>query len=196
MDTSPKRSRLTVAYVASLALLGVTACAALDETAIASLRAQGLHVFAGNGYVVRSDEGWQAEFPALPSAEREEYGLGSRLVRATSVSLYTEGNSRGYVLRVYDARAMTSEAREELRALAERNVSRLGEAGPSHIAHEGGVAMHELTIPELEDNPFHAALVRTFVLDGFVVEAIVYAQHGLGASSDARAFFASFRVRH
>ena len=52
-----------------------------------------------------------------------------------------------------------------------------------------------MIILELACNPFHRAILRTFVRGGFVFEAVVIAQRDSGAPSDARSFFASIRLR-
>ena len=187
------RTHAPIALVGT-ALLALAACAAMNDGATSSLQALGLHVFAGRGYVVRSDQGWQAEFPGVPAGALRELGSGSRAMAVTELELRAEADSRGYRLRVYDGRALDAGEREQVRAMAERSTSSWGRVREPRIVREGGLEIHEVVISELTVNPEHDALQRTFVLGGFIVAAIVIAAQGAGDPSDARSFFASIRL--
>ena len=131
----------------------------------------------------------------MPLSAREEYQFGSATIPTVFLDMNAEFGSRGFLLRVYDTRALSEADREALRALAEQRTLEIGQPGPPRVSREGDAEVHDVVITELVDNPYHAAILRTFVLGGFVFEAIVIAQRDMGVTEDARAFFASIRLR-
>jgi hypothetical protein len=197
---STDAQRMSAPLPLRLLLLGavmITAagCMGMDPEAVSSLRALRIQVIEHDGYLLRSEDGWSARFAALPLSAREEYQFRSATVPTVFLDMNAELNSRGYLLRVYDARALDDGDREALRVLAEQRVMESGEPSPPRITREGDAEVHDVVITNLVNTPYHSATLRTFVLGGFVFEAVVIAQRDMGAPSDTRAFFSSIRLR-
>lgn len=109
---------------------------------------------------LRSAEGWSVELPGIPLAERQTYTFASERVPALFFDLAAEAQSRVYLVRVFDAPALSLDAREELRAEAEAQQTRAGSgtsAAPT-VSFRGAPA-HDLIIADVTSRA-HSALSR------------------------------------
>lgn len=143
---------------------------------------------------LRSAEGWSVELPGIPLAERQTYTFASERVPALFFDLAAEAQSRVYLVRVFDAQALSLDAREELRAEAEAQQTRAG-SGTSEprIVSFRGVPAHDLIIRDVTSRA-HSAYLRTVVIGDFVFQLTVIVASASGVPGDVRHFFDSPRV--
>lgn len=174
-------------------VLALTAIACGGSSRIAELSREGIHVApeAGVGwYRLRTDEGYSLSLPGLPLTEREEFVFGGVVVPQRFFDLRTEGQSRGYLVRVFDARALSDGSREELRQQA---MELFVPHGAEIAQREAMVAGEQLVVDGYSQHG-HVGLLRSFVRDGFVWQMLLVMHPGAGAPSDAAKFFGSART--
>lgn len=183
--------RATVLTSLALACVGCGAASGAGQ-----LETLGVHVERRDPgwYRLRSDAGYSFELPGVPRAEREEHALGGALVPTVYYRLMAEMSSRGYLVRVYDARELDPAEREELRARAEERLLRSAEEVSARRRRViGAVAVHEAIIEPLSIYG-HIGLVRTFVRGPFVFEIVTVLLPGGGPPDDARRVVGSVRA--
>jgi hypothetical protein len=178
-----------------LVLIGVgSAC--ITDTRLRDLETVGIvtRVDTLGWYRFERAGAYRFRMPGVPVAERESYFFGGVSVPALYFDLSAEANSRGYLLRVFDAVELDPPAREALREEAEAMMLRAAEdaSAPETVPYAGGMA-HERLLRDLTSNGHHGIL-RTVVLDRFVFQLVVIMAPGSGDASDARAFFDSIGV--
>jgi hypothetical protein len=169
----------------------VTACG--GSSRIADLSREGIHVApeaAVGWYRLRTDEGYSLSLPGLPRTEREEFYFGGTAVPQRFFDLSTEAQSRGYLVRVFDARRLSEESREELR---EQALELFLPHGAEVVGRETLDPGEQLLVDGYSVHG-HMGLLRSFVRAGFVWQMLLVFEPGGGGPSEAAKFFGSARV--
>lgn len=178
--------------VATLSLMA--ACSLMPDTE--HLTRLGVRVHESSlGWYQLGPDGYLFEMPGVPLAEREEYRFAGHTVDALFYDLSTGVNWRRYLLRSFDARALSEAEREEMRELAEEQVAMsLGRVITRHERWVEGSRVHEVRL-DRDDRAERSAIVQTGVRGGFVFQQVVIFELSDGDWSDMRHFFASLRLR-
>lgn len=167
--------------------------ASADIAALETLNVRTREVGRG-WYRLESGDAYVFDMPGVPLAEPERYDFGGREIRATFYDLSAELDSRGFLVRAFDAHELDEAEREALRREAEAQITQAGE-GTSNARTfvERGIQVHELQV-EWVSSHGHVAWVRTFVDGPFVFQVTAILVGGAGVPEDVSRFMRSVRA--
>jgi len=183
--------RCALDLLLKVALVTMPACA--GSTRIADLNRLGVcvRVEGGGWYRLRAEEGYAFAMPGLPLAIREDFYFGGVQVPEQFFDLSLEANTRGFLVRVFDARELEPEARERLRIEAlDMFLPPRGQIHDRQTIVVGGVDVERI-VAEGYSGYTHLGILYSFVRGGFVFQMLVIADPESGAPTDAEAFLRS-----
>lgn len=185
-STTLVTTALRTAVTAVLVLAGCAPTAKLSE-----LRRQGMSVQerGGGWYVYRAPEGYRFSMPGVPLMESQMFTFMGTPVPERFFDLSAELNTRGFLVRVFDARQLPPEQQELLRDDAiDLFLSLNMEVQERRTVVEAGRDVEHIAA----DYGFHhIAMIRSFIRDGFVIQMLAIIQRGMGTPHDAHTFFRS-----
>ncbi len=143
-------------------------------------------------YRLRSVMGVEFTLPGRPRGRLSEIGNPSRPLRRERYELRLEGNSRGYLVDLVDARTQPMAVATIREQMLDSLVSENGRLLEERTVNQGGQPVIERVVESVTVNQ-HYLISRVFELDGIVVRATSIQTSETQRLPEVDAFFASFR---